>query len=198
MNTTLKQAIRQKAKALRKNSLCKHKKIRSQEICQRIESMTVYKKAHHVGFYHAMPDEVNLLDLLDALSFTDKIAYFPIMNKDLTLTFVPVNNQTSFIQNNHGIFEPQTQNKYDIKIFMLDILFLPVLAFDMLGTRLGMGGGYYDRSLSNKKPSHLVGVAFQEQLYDLLPVDPWDISLDMVVTDETVYCMNENSINNHS
>ena len=106
--------------------------------------------------------------------------------------------KTLFIQNNHGIFEPQIQNKCDIKIFMLDILFLPVLAFDMLGTRLGMGGGYYDRSLSNNMPDCLVGVAYQAQLYDLLPVDPWDISLDMVVTDETVYCITENSNNNHS
>lgn len=68
-----------------------------------------------------------------------------------------------------------------------DIVVTPLLGFDAVGTRLGYGGGYYDRSLASwpQKPL-LVGYAFGVQEFDHLPRDTHDVPLDMVVTENGV------------
>ena len=67
---------------------------------------------------------------------------------------------------------------------MIDFLVVPGLAFDLLGRRLGRGGGYYDRFLGRLRRSALtVGIAFDEQIIDEVPVDDRDMSVDVVVTD---------------
>lgn len=70
----------------------------------------------------------------------------------------------------------------------LDVVFVPLLGFDARLARLGQGGGYYDSTfhfrrhrLNWRKPL-LVGVAFDEQQLDALPVEPWDLRLDLVIT----------------
>jgi 5-formyltetrahydrofolate cyclo-ligase len=65
-----------------------------------------------------------------------------------------------------------------------DIVLVPLLGFDRLGTRLGYGGGYYDRSFAGATSrARLVGLAFAAQEFDLLPRDEHDIALDAVVTE---------------
>src|SRR4051812_2511278 len=66
-----------------------------------------------------------------------------------------------------------------------DVIVMPLLGFDKRGTRLGYGGGYYDRTLErlSKRP-RLVGIAFAAQEIDLIPHEPHDIPLDMIVTEQ--------------
>ena len=68
-----------------------------------------------------------------------------------------------------------------------DIVLMPLLGFDARGTRLGYGGGYYDRTLArlSKKP-RLVGLAFAAQELDRIPREPHDVPLDMIVTEAGV------------
>jgi 5-formyltetrahydrofolate cyclo-ligase len=75
----------------------------------------------------------------------------------------------------------------------LDLILLPLVAFDESGQRLGMGGGFFDRSLAFlawrqhwRKP-HLIGLAYDFQKVAALPREPWDVPLDAVVTDQNVY-----------
>lgn len=75
----------------------------------------------------------------------------------------------------------------------LDLIILPLVAFDLSGNRLGMGGGFYDRTLSFKhqrchwKGPKLIGIAHELQRVDLLPVNDWDIPLDAVITEQKLY-----------
>jgi 5-formyltetrahydrofolate cyclo-ligase len=75
----------------------------------------------------------------------------------------------------------------------LDLVFVPLVAFDKEGHRLGMGGGYYDRTFAFKtKHSHLkgpklIGLAHDFQLQSQLPVMPWDIPLNAVITEAAIY-----------
>jgi 5-formyltetrahydrofolate cyclo-ligase len=72
-------------------------------------------------------------------------------------------------------------------------LLLPLVGFDETGNRLGMGGGYYDRTLSylrqrkHWRRPRLVGIAHECQKVDALAPSPWDVPLDMIVTEERVY-----------
>ncbi|MBI4921832.1 MAG: 5-formyltetrahydrofolate cyclo-ligase [Devosia nanyangense] len=66
-----------------------------------------------------------------------------------------------------------------------DVIIMPLLGFDKRGTRLGYGGGYYDRTLVRlgKKP-RLVGIAFAAQELDAIPREPHDVPLDVIVTEQ--------------
>ncbi len=198
MNILKKTEIRQSIKLMRKNSSDETNELGSNQICKQIENTGVYKQAQHIGLYSALHGEVSLADLFSSLSFLNKIAYYPRMNTDKTLTFLRVDKETSFVKNTLGIFEPQLQTEVSIQMFMLDLLLIPVVAFDATGSRLGRGGGCFDRSMASQRPRCLMGVAYDYQYQDLIPNDPWDISLDMVVTEKNVYCMSQNQINHNS
>ena len=79
----------------------------------------------------------------------------------------------------------------------LDLILLPLVGFDLKGNRLGMGGGYYDRTLSYLRhrrfwiKPRLVGVAHECQKVDSLIARPWDIPLDAVVTETAFYRFNK-------
>ncbi len=71
----------------------------------------------------------------------------------------------------------------------IDVVLVPLVAFDALGHRLGMGGGFYDRTFARRKRKLplLVGIAHDFQQVERLAVAPWDIDLDMVVSDRRIY-----------
>ena len=65
--------------------------------------------------------------------------------------------------------------------------FLPAMAFDGQGTRLGMGGGYYDRTLAHHRPKLLIGIAYDVERQPFIEADAWDIPMDAVITERTIY-----------
>ncbi|MGD4317440.1 5-formyltetrahydrofolate cyclo-ligase, partial [Xanthomonas citri pv. citri] len=70
-----------------------------------------------------------------------------------------------------------------LKVAALDVLFMPLVAADKIGNRIGMGGGYYDRTLAKAKNKPLkIGWAYDFQLVDKLDSNPWDIKLDALIT----------------
>tara|TARA_R110002072_G_scaffold1369_15_gene11440 strand:- start:13418 stop:13729 length:312 start_codon:yes stop_codon:yes gene_type:complete len=88
------------------------------------------------------------------------------------------------MSNQYGIPEPQTKRLLGVSD--LDFLLVPLVGFDRSGQRLGMGGGYYDRTLSALrcwKALPKIGVAHSAQEVDALLVKPWDVQLDGIVTD---------------
>ena len=92
-----------------------------------------------------------------------------------------------------GIPEPARIHDRRIKSIALDLVLLPLVAFDTAGHRLGMGGGYYDHSFEFirrrvhwNKP-RLVGLAYEFQRLPLIEPEPWDVSLDAVATEQGVY-----------
>lgn len=77
----------------------------------------------------------------------------------------------------------------------LDAIFMPLVGFDREGHRLGMGGGFYDRTLAftrhwPRAVPKLVGLGHHSQEVARLPVQPWDVSLHAIATDrEVIYCL---------
>lgn len=99
------------------------------------------------------------------------------------LLFLAYDSNTKLIPNRYGILEPKLSSQTLIPLEQLDIIFTPLVAFDDVGNRLGMGGGYYDRTLINKQAhTKVVGLAHDCQKVDTLPVESWDVPLPEIIT----------------
>lgn len=97
------------------------------------------------------------------------------------------------IRNRFGIPEPERRNRRLRAAGSLDLLLLPLVGFDADCNRIGMGGGFYDHTLAYlrgrrywRRP-YLIGLAHECQRVGRLPVRPWDVPLDLVVTEARVY-----------
>ncbi|HEY3315597.1 MAG TPA: 5-formyltetrahydrofolate cyclo-ligase [Bacillota bacterium] len=88
---------------------------------------------------------------------------------------------------NYGILEPKVESLRPLESPSIDLVFVPGVAFDRLGNRLGYGGGYYDRFLKNLRPGRLaVALAFEVQLVESLKPGRFDVPMDLVVTEKRV------------
>jgi 5-formyltetrahydrofolate cyclo-ligase len=93
--------------------------------------------------------------------------------------------------NKFSIREPKPDVTAIALPVQLDVIFMPLVAFDAQGQRLGMGGGFYDRTLAtlpqdSQKPL-LVGLAHQCQQVETVPTEPWDVPLPLVLTPQQLW-----------
>ncbi len=145
-------------------------------------------RAQRIGFYLPQGGEFDVHPLLDRALGMGLECYLPILpRRGRVMRFGRVRHHTPMRPNRYGIPEPVDAKP--LRARQLDLLLMPLVGFDLLGHRLGMGGGYYDATLAFmvhrrlwRKP-RLVGVAYECQRADALPHDPWDMPLDAVLTE---------------
>lgn len=159
----------------------------SSQICNRIRELDQYRYAKKIALYHAFNGEVDLSQLWRSAPMQGKFCYFPVINSDKTLSFLPATPNTPFIKNQFGIPEPDVELTQAIMPEQLDLIFMPLVAFDEACTRLGMGGGYYDRTLAQISHPLLIGVAYEFQRQSYLIPEEWDVSLTAVITQKATY-----------
>lgn len=187
MNNPIHQAIRQTHLAIRKQLSTERQASLSHLICHRIRGLHAYRYAQRIALYHAINGEVDLEHIWRTAPLHGKYCYFPTVNKDGTLLFLPATPASQFYENEYGILEPQIEHHHAISPSELDLILMPLVAFDEFGTRIGMGKGYYDKTLSTARPPLLVGVAYDFQRYPFIEPQPWDVPLDAIITDQTIY-----------
>jgi 5-formyltetrahydrofolate cyclo-ligase len=190
MADQVKQAMRDTMKQIRSKISYSYRKIASQQICTRIRSLEHYRYAKRIALYFAINGEIDLSDIWNTAPLQGKFCYFPTINKDSTLSFLPATPATSFKKNRYGIPEPEVSLDAAIPVEELDLILMPLVAFDVRCTRLGMGAGYYDRTFQGKTHCTLFGVAYQFQRVEFITPQPWDIPLNAVITQRAVYWRN--------
>jgi 5-formyltetrahydrofolate cyclo-ligase len=159
----------------------------SQRIIDTIQDLQAYQTAKHIAWYHPSRGEVDLSLLWQNALTQNKCCYFPAIQPNNTLLFLPYTADTELVLNRYQITEPHKEGHEAIAPEDLDILFLPTVAFDANQNRLGMGKGYYDKTLENHPGPLLIGVAYEWQKQPNLPYDSWDIPLTMIITEERTY-----------
>lgn len=154
-----------------------------------------FRSAKHIAVYLASDGEINTWPVIERCWEFGKTVYLPVLRHlgGDRLWFIPFHADTALTLNRFGIPEPAPQPREQYDARDLDLVVMPLVGFDVLGNRLGMGGGFYDRSLaflrhrrSWIKP-RLIGLAHELQRVDVLGREEWDVPLDAVVTDGTVY-----------
>lgn len=120
----------------------------------------------------------------------DVVYCLPVLHEDGRLRFAPWRAGEAVVPNRFGIPEPATAPDALLEPEALDLAVVPLVGFDARCHRLGMGGGWYDRSFAFRHrqpaPPRLVGAAFAFQQVDgELPSEAWDVQLDAVCTDQS-------------
>lgn len=144
----------------------------------------------HVAGYWAMDGEIALHAW--QLRLPPTVTYcLPVLHGDGRLRFAPWRPGAALANNRFGIPEPDVAADALLAPESMALVVVPLVAFDADCQRLGMGGGWYDRSFAFRRehdaPPWLVGAAFALQQVDALPPEPWDVPLDAVCTERATH-----------
>lgn len=152
----------------------------------------VFIRSRRVACYLPAKDEFDTSCIVQTIWKAGKQCYLPVLSgpEQNELNFVAYSHGDALHLNRYQIYEP-VNIQQDLEPCELDLVITPLLAFDNQGGRLGMGGGFYDRTFaastaeSADKPV-LFGLAYSCQKAESLPVDDWDVRLDGVLTEEAI------------
>lgn len=149
-----------------------------QTVLNKLITMPIYRQAKKVAVYKPFKGEFDPTLIIHHALQKDKQCFVPEIVNDTTglMTFTEITLQEK------KIISKKQQIKSTGPIDF-DLMLIPLVAFDNHNNRLGMGGGFYDRYLAqycNKKP-YLLGLAYNEQFCEELPIDIWDKQLDRIL-----------------
>lgn len=187
---TIKQ-LREQLKVQRQALSNKQQQQLSKKIADRVIQRADYLSAEHIALYLPVRGEADPTPLFTKNTDPNKKFYLPILsstNKN-HLEFMPWNKDTQFIDNTYGIPEPLIIHSELYPANKLDLVIMPLLGFDKQGNRLGMGGGYYDRTFSFKqnnpppKTPTLLAYAYSFQESSALKAQQWDVPFNAYITD---------------
>ncbi|MDO5091362.1 MAG: 5-formyltetrahydrofolate cyclo-ligase [Cardiobacteriaceae bacterium] len=140
--------------------------------------------ARHIALFLPLEEEIDTRPLLQALWQRGAHPYLPYTpGKNRALHFLPYQADTPIYPAALGIPAPADNPRARRNGHTLDLIIVPLVAWDNSGNRLGMGGGFYDRTFAQTPRPPLWGFAYDCQQVDALPRAPWDIALDAVVSE---------------
>lgn len=164
-------------------------------IAARLARLRIFTPGRRVAVYLAMRGEVDLAPAIAAAWRAGALLYAPRITsrRRREIAFVPLAHGEPTRTGAFGIAEPLATAAMRLPVLRLDAVLLPVVGFDANGNRLGMGAGFYDRALrGRRRPGtawrrpRLVGVAFACQQLPRIEPSPWDVPLDVVVTENGI------------
>ena len=161
----------------------------SQRVYKQLDKLNIWKLKHyHIFISISNYNELDTSFIINKLKSEQKIIIVPKISNN-ELVHIAINNETEFGLNEYGIKEPNDGNHFIIE--NLDIIFIPLLAFDIEGHRVGYGKGYYDRFLKLTNNSTLkIGLSFFDPINKILDIDDNDVKLDYCVTPKQVHKFN--------
>jgi 5-formyltetrahydrofolate cyclo-ligase len=157
-----------------------NKSVLDRLITDKLFSINPFNRILRVFIYNSLPGEVDTSGIIERLLSAGHNVYLPRINGKI-MSLIEVNGNTEYIQNSYGIYEPAGE-PYEGDV---DICIIPLVAFDRSRVRLGRGGGFYDRFLQDSKALK-IALAYSVQEYEIIPIEPHDIIMDMIITDREV------------
>ena len=189
---------------LKTNSTILRKRIRAQrrllsrferrfaekKLCGHLEKIGIVRRAKRLAVYLSIDGEPNLtITIFEAQKRKATILVPVIYGK--TLRFSSLNDRSVLRKNHLGIQEPCSRTY--VGPLQLDVVLVPLVAFDNHGTRVGMGAGYYDRYFqflalrTHWRRPKMIGIGYEFQRMDNLQRQPWDVPLWGAVTEKGIY-----------
>ncbi len=188
--TELRKILRHKRRALTPQQ----QRQAAQRLARQLLGHPLLYRARHIALYLPNDGEIDPRYYMAQARQRGIQFYLPVLHPihHGQLVFSPYDFDTALSPNRFGIPEPEFHQGLKRPPWALDAVLMPLVGFDRHGGRLGMGGGFYDRTFEfvRRTPSlapRLIGLAHDLQRMNLLPVQPWDIPLHAIVTDQGRY-----------
>ena len=171
----------------------------SQQICEAIADRLDFQVATNIGLFLAFDGEQDLHALISTAWARGQRVFLPIVHgMGQTMSFAACEENTNLVPNRYGIMEPDAATAQTIRPAELDYVLAPLVAFDAQCHRIGVGGGFYDRTFAFKRAAAdnqagtaigptMIGVAFDWQKLESIQPQPWDVRLDAIVTENHTY-----------
>ena len=176
----LRSALRQERKAISPQ----HRLRAARSTARRLLRCAAVRRARRVAVYLSMGSELPTAVLIATLRARRIIVFAPALLRGNMRFRILVDGQLQ----THPLGMQQPRSGRALRASAMDVLIMPLLSFDSRGTRLGQGGGYYDRALSNRRfRPYRLGLAYAWQQQALLPRESWDQALNAVITECRVH-----------
>lgn len=176
-----KQKIRMEILQKLHNQSPKERREKSEIIRKKVLLLTQFQKASRIAFYASKEEEVDTWEIMREVLIDKKIVLPSVASGKLVFSYVP--NLDGLKKGIYGIYEPK--DPLDVaKLDDLDLIIVPGVAFDLLNNRLGRGIGYYDQLLKKASSVFKLGLGFDFQLVERLPVNNNDVAMDKIITNK--------------
>jgi 5-formyltetrahydrofolate cyclo-ligase len=158
----------------------------SQRVCEQLDKLSIWRLKHyHIFISISKYNELDTSSIINKLKSEKKIIIVPKISNN-ELVHIAINDQTEFSINEYGIKEPNNGHHFITE--NLDLIFIPLLAFDLEGHRVGYGKGYYDRFLKlTNKSSLKIGLSFFDPINKIQDIDDNDVKLDYCITPTQIH-----------
>lgn len=160
----------------------------AEQLGARLRALPFVPSHGHVAGYWAVGGEIALHAWQSRLA-PGLVYCLPVLADDGRLRFAPWRPGDPLVTNRFGIPEPEVVPDACLSPAQIDLAVVPLVGFDAACNRLGMGGGWYDRTFADRAAGRpfLVGAAFEVQRVPELDTQPWDVRLDAVCTESSTY-----------
>lgn len=175
-----KAEVRKQIRDLKRAVPMEEKLRRSELIMRRLEVLPLFTEAKVVLLYWSMADEVQTHAFVNKW-YKDKVLLLPCVQGDDLVLRQYTGPECLVAGEQFGIGEPTGPEWTDLD--KVELIVVPGVAFDPTGNRMGRGRGFYDRLLKSTPNAMKVGVAYDFQLLDKIPVEPHDVPMDSVITE---------------
>ncbi len=185
-----KSVLRKQLRHARKQLTAEQQSHAARNLNNVLKSVIGLRRNARIALYTAMDGEIDLTPFIRSCRDKNIDLYLPVLHGfNHSLWFAKYDDDSPMFANRFGIPEPLKSDP--IRPWQLTAVLLPLVGFDAQGGRLGMGGGFYDRTFAHayrwpKKPA-LYGIAHECQKLEHVPTEAWDIPLDGVISDRKVY-----------
>ncbi len=174
-----KQDLRKQCLERRKR--IEEKEIKSKTIIEEILLNPLYQNSSVIALYNSIDSEVSTKELIRTSLLLKKVLLLPKI-EDNRMIFIRIDASTKYKESSYHIKEPIGEEY----LGNIDLMIVPGVAFTKEGKRLGYGGGYYDKYLEGKNIK-TIGLSFEEQILEDIPLEEHDQVLDYIQTEERLY-----------
>lgn len=192
---TEKTDLRRSLRTRRNTLSAEEQRLAARHLSAKVTGTRLFLASRRIACYLPSDGEIGTRFIIEHIRRMRKTCYLPVISRlsHDRLWFAKHEHGVELARNRYGVPEPVVNTRDLVRARELDLILLPLVGFDDHGNRLGMGGGFYDRSLAFlrqrkgwRKP-HIIGLAYDFQRTNGIEADTWDVPMQGVVTDQAVY-----------
>lgn len=179
-----KKALRASIKQKRRALSIEYRQQASRKMQAELTRLPCYQAAEYIMLYMAMPDEVQLDELIAMVLKDGKKAVIPLVTGAGLMEAVELSDMADLVPDKYGIKTVSEEKRRLIAPDKIDLIIVPGVAFDKAGHRLGMGGGFYDRFMLRASRAVRAALAYDCQLLAAVPAEVHDLTVDYIITEK--------------